>query len=196
MKNNEDIRSNNNSFTCCLENDRVRKEILLTDICRNETYGSEKEMKENEESKENIKNNKNIEIKKKNMSVIQIHKFINKLKNTSITELEKNHLKLLQEDIKRLNISKYIGEILSYIFDLCYHVNKYSEIYLLIHIIKYIYETYKNVNEHIEKIIFLKFFKLEENDKNFFFIIFHDLYNNINDKENKYGINRTTKKGR
>ncbi|CRG99469.1 conserved Plasmodium protein, unknown function [Plasmodium relictum] len=156
----ENVSSEWVNFTIPKENDTLREKILI-DLNK---------------SNDNI-NNEN----KKNMSINQIHKFINKLKNTNVTDLEKSDFKNLLDDIKNLNISKYLSEILNYIFNLTYHVNKYSDIFLLINIIKYINKNYSNVDELIENIAFTKFFKLDENDKNYFFIIFHDLYNNIDE---------------
>ncbi|CAD2103141.1 conserved Plasmodium protein, unknown function [Plasmodium vinckei] len=128
---------------------------------------------------ENNKNEKNGEDIKKKMSIIQIHKFINRLKNANIKSLEKKDIIKLEDDIKTLNISKYLSEIISYILNLSIHINKYSDLFILLNILKYICLNYNNVDYLIEKLIFIKFFKLEEKDSNYFFIIFHDIYNNI-----------------
>ncbi|SCM20379.1 conserved Plasmodium protein, unknown function [Plasmodium chabaudi adami] len=124
-------------------------------------------------------NEKNGEDIKKQMSIIQIHKFINRLKNANIKSLEKNDIIKLEDDIKTLNISKYLSEIISYILNLSIHINKYSDIFILLNILKYICLNYNNVDYLIEKLIFIKFFKLDEKDSNYFFIIFHDIYNNV-----------------
>ncbi|VEV56080.1 conserved Plasmodium protein, unknown function [Plasmodium vinckei vinckei] len=129
--------------------------------------------------KENNDENEKSEDIKKKMSIIEIHKFINRLKNANIKSLEKNDIIKLEDDIKTLNISKYLSEIISYILNLSIHINKYSDIFILVNILKYIYLNYNNVDNLIEKLIFIKFFKLEEKDQNYFFIIFHDIYNNV-----------------
>ncbi|CAD2090354.1 conserved Plasmodium protein, unknown function [Plasmodium vinckei lentum] len=128
---------------------------------------------------ENNKNEKNGEDIKKKMSIIQIHKFINRLKNANIKSLEKKDIIKLEDDIKTLNISKYLSEIISYILNLSIHINKYSDLFILLNILKYICLNYNNVDYLIEKLIFIKFFKLEEKDQNYFFITFHDIYNNL-----------------
>ncbi|CAD2090345.1 conserved Plasmodium protein, unknown function [Plasmodium vinckei brucechwatti] len=128
---------------------------------------------------ENRKNDKSGEDIKKKMSIIQIHKFINRLKNANIKSFEKKDIIKLEDDIKTLNISKYLSEIISYILNLSIHINKYSDLFILLNILKYICLNYNNVDYLIEKLIFIKFFKLEEKDQNYFFIIFHDIYNNV-----------------
>ncbi|SCQ16245.1 conserved Plasmodium protein, unknown function [Plasmodium ovale] len=155
------------------------------DLLREKTFAEISYIKITEDVKEG---------NRKNMSIMQIHKFINRLKNTNVTDLEKSHLKSLEDDIKTLNISKYLSEILNYIFNLTYYVNKYTDIFLLINIIKYISMNYDNAIELIELIVFSKFFKLDEEDSNHFFIVFHDLYNHIEEETNdvrKEGIYET-----
>ncbi|SCM21460.1 conserved Plasmodium protein, unknown function [Plasmodium berghei] len=153
-------------------NDETENDILRNKIVK------KIDKKNNDENKKNEKNNEEI---KKKMSIIEIHKFINRLKNTNIKSLEKNDLIKLENDIKTLNISKYLSEIISYILNLSLYINKYSDLFILLNILKYICLNYNNVDYLIEKLIFIKFFKLDEKDKNYFFIIFHDIYNNIDE---------------
>ncbi|ANQ07525.1 Uncharacterized protein PCOAH_00016630 [Plasmodium coatneyi] len=154
------------------ENDALREKMI--------TWQSEKE--EDQQNKPSMEG-------KKNMSIIHIHKFINKLKNASAANLEQSYLQTLLEDIKHLNISKYLSEIFNCVLDLVHHVSRYSDLFVLVNFIRYVHEHYEHVGEHIDRTVFAKFFRLDEEDKNYFFLVFYELYNHVS--ESSFSANYT-----
>ncbi|KMZ93760.1 hypothetical protein PVMG_05013 [Plasmodium vivax Mauritania I] len=149
------------------ENDALREKAIAW-------QGGNEEEERQEQSKSPIE-------RKKNVSIIHIHKFINKLKNASAANLEQSYLQTLLEDIKHLNISKYLSEILNCVLNLIHHVRRYSDLFLFVSFIRYVCVNYEHVSEHIDRAIFAKYFRLDEEDKNYFFLVFYELYNNVSE---------------
>ncbi|CAA9987527.1 conserved Plasmodium protein, unknown function [Plasmodium knowlesi strain H] len=152
------------------------------DVLREKLITCQREKQEDQENRTSMEN-------KKNVNINNIHKFINKLKNASAAKLEERYLQTLLEDIKHLNISKYLSEIFNCLLDLVHDVNKYADVFVLVNFIRYVHEHYEHVSEHIDRIIFAKYFRLHEEDKNYFFLVFYELYNNIS--ESSFSSNST-----
>ncbi|EUD68081.1 hypothetical protein C922_01693 [Plasmodium inui San Antonio 1] len=163
------------------ENDALRGKMI--------TWQSEKEEKEEKQQTHQSQQNKTSMESKKNMSIIHIHKFINKLKNANSANLEQSYLQTLLEDIKHLNISKYLSEIFNSVLNLIHHVNRYSDLFLFVNFIRYLHEHYEDVSEHIDRTVFSEYFRLDQEDRSYFFLVFYELYNNVS--ESSFSANYT-----